>query len=167
MRRYQEEVATAAAWFGLPLGEDVPVENREDSPRAVPEAVELFVRLEDAAPVEPSAEGQLAPRSDAAERRDLPCVERDRLELVASLNEEVSRPAVSGDVLLVAAAPCALAMSTPVAFAAGMLAAGRHGILIKGGRYLEVLGRVRTVAFDKTGTLTRGRPSPRNPGLSR
>lgn len=61
-------------------------------------------------------------------------------------------------VLLVAAAPCALAMSTPVAFAAGMSAAGRHGILIKGGRYLEVLGRVRTVAFDKTGTLTRGRP---------
>jgi Cd2+/Zn2+-exporting ATPase len=61
-------------------------------------------------------------------------------------------------VLLVAASPCALAMSTPVAFAAGMSAAGRHGILIKGGRYLEVLGRVRTVAFDKTGTLTRGRP---------
>lgn len=61
-------------------------------------------------------------------------------------------------VLLVAAAPCALAMSTPVAFAAGMSAAGRHGILIKGGRYLEVLGRIRTVAFDKTGTLTRGRP---------
>ena len=61
-------------------------------------------------------------------------------------------------VLLVAAAPCALAMSTPVAFAAGMSAAGRHGILIKGGRYLEVLGRVRTVTFDKTGTLTRGRP---------
>lgn len=61
-------------------------------------------------------------------------------------------------VLLVAAAPCALAMSTPVAFAAGISAAGRHGILIKGGRYLEVLAHVRTVAFDKTGTLTRGRP---------
>jgi len=60
--------------------------------------------------------------------------------------------------LLVAAAPCALAMSTPVAYAAGISAAGRHGILIKGGRHLDTLGRVRTVAFDKTGTLTRGRP---------
>ncbi|HQR66392.1 MAG TPA: cation-translocating P-type ATPase [Thermoanaerobaculia bacterium] len=61
-------------------------------------------------------------------------------------------------VLLVAAAPCALAMSTPVAFAAGISVAGRHGILVKGGRSLEVLGRARTIAFDKTGTLTRGRP---------
>ncbi len=60
--------------------------------------------------------------------------------------------------LLVAAAPCALAMSTPVAYAAGISAAGRHGVLIKGGRHLDTLGRVRTIAFDKTGTLTRGRP---------
>lgn len=68
---------------------------------------------------------------------------------------ELLRKAV---LLLVAAAPCALAMSTPVAYAAGISAAGRHGILIKGGRHLDTLGRVRTVAFDKTGTLTRGRP---------
>ncbi|MBL8692638.1 MAG: cation-translocating P-type ATPase [Planctomycetes bacterium] len=61
-------------------------------------------------------------------------------------------------VLLVAAAPCALAMSTPVAFAAGISIAGKHGILIKGGRHLEMLGRIRSIAFDKTGTLTRGRP---------
>ncbi len=60
--------------------------------------------------------------------------------------------------LLVAAAPCALAMSTPVAFAAGMSAAGRHGILVKGGEHLETLGLIRAIAFDKTGTLTRGRP---------
>ncbi len=66
--------------------------------------------------------------------------------------------AARGVVLLVAAAPCALVMSMPVAMAAGIAAAGRHGILIKGGAHLEHLGAIKTVAFDKTGTLTRGRP---------
>ncbi len=61
-------------------------------------------------------------------------------------------------VLLVAAAPCALIMSIPVAMAASIGAAGRQGILIKGGVHLEHLSRIRTIAFDKTGTLTRGQP---------
>jgi Cd2+/Zn2+-exporting ATPase len=62
-------------------------------------------------------------------------------------------------VLLVAAAPCALVMSMPVAMAAGITAAGKHGILIKGGAHLEQLGAIAAVAFDKTGTLTQGEPS--------
>jgi Cd2+/Zn2+-exporting ATPase len=61
-------------------------------------------------------------------------------------------------VLLVAAAPCALVMSMPMAMATGIGRASRRGILVKGGVHLEHLAKVRWVALDKTGTLTHGTP---------
>ncbi len=61
-------------------------------------------------------------------------------------------------VVLVAAAPCAFAISVPVTVVAAIGAATRSGVLIKGGAALEALAGVRAVALDKTGTLTRNRP---------
>ena len=57
---------------------------------------------------------------------------------------------------LVISCPCALVISIPLAFFAGIGCASKNGILIKGGNYLEQLSKVGTVVFDKTGTLTTG-----------
>ena len=62
-------------------------------------------------------------------------------------------------VVLVAASPCALAISVPITVVAAVGAASKFGVIIKGGAALEALGTIRTVALDKTGTLTRNHPA--------
>ncbi len=70
---------------------------------------------------------------------------------------------VSGDVVravavLVVATPCPLLLATPIAIVSGLSRTARHGVLVRNGGSLELLGRARTLLVDKTGTLTAGRP---------
>lgn len=62
-------------------------------------------------------------------------------------------------VILVAASPCAVVLSSPAVMLSAIALAGRHGILVKGGVHLEQLGRLDVLAMDKTGTITSGHPS--------
>lgn len=59
-------------------------------------------------------------------------------------------------IFLVISCPCALVISVPLGFFGGIGAASRHGVLVKGSNYLEILSEMKTIVFDKTGTLTRG-----------
>lgn len=110
------------------------------------------------------AESQRSPTqqfTDKFERIFVPCV----LALVVVLlfawvviDEPFSASFYRAMAVLVAASPCALAISVPSAVLSGVGRAARGGVLIKGGAPLEALGRVTAIAFDKTGTLTEGKP---------
>ena len=60
-------------------------------------------------------------------------------------------------IFLMVSCPCALVVSVPLSFFAGIGCAAKRGVLVKGGNYLEILGLADTAVFDKTGTLTEGR----------
>lgn len=75
-----------------------------------------------------------------------------------ALGEESQAAFYDSVILLVAMSPCALVISTPAATLSAMAWAARNGILIRGGEYIESLGRIQIIAMDKTGTLTQGRP---------
>ncbi len=78
------------------------------------------------------------------------------------IDEPFSESVYRAITVLVAASPCALAISTPSAVLSGIARAAQKGVLIKGGKALEDLGTITTIAFDKTGTLTEGKPKLTN-----
>lgn len=77
---------------------------------------------------------------------------------IAALTFLISRNPLSTAAVLVVACSCSFALATPVAMLASVGASAKHGLLIKGGKYLELLARADVLLVDKTGTLTLGQP---------
>ena len=78
------------------------------------------------------------------------------VRLVMGLTSEWEQWLYRALTFLVTSCPCALVVSIPLSFFAGIGGASKEGVLIKGSNYLETLSQVKTVVFDKTGTLTKG-----------
>jgi Cd2+/Zn2+-exporting ATPase/Cu+-exporting ATPase len=77
--------------------------------------------------------------------------------MAAFITFVASREVRSAIAVVIVAGACGIAAGTPLAIMGAIGRAARLGVIIKGGKYLEILGRVNTVVFDKTGTLTLGR----------
>ena len=78
------------------------------------------------------------------------------IRLLGGLDGQWEQWAYRALTFLVTSCPCALVVSIPLSFFAGIGGASREGVLVKGSNYLETLSQVKTVVFDKTGTLTKG-----------
>jgi Cd2+/Zn2+-exporting ATPase/Cu+-exporting ATPase len=78
--------------------------------------------------------------------------------MIAALTFLISRNPLSTAAVLLVACSCSFALATPVAMLASVGASARRGLLIKGGKYLELLARADVLLVDKTGTLTLGQP---------
>lgn len=77
---------------------------------------------------------------------------------IAAITYLVSRNPLATAAVLLVACSCSFALATPIAMLASIGAGAKQGLLIKGGRYLELLAKADTVLIDKTGTLTTGKP---------
>lgn len=77
---------------------------------------------------------------------------------IALITYLITRNPLSTAAVLLVACSCSFALATPIAMLASIGAAAKHGLLIKGGRYIELLAKADTVLIDKTGTLTTGKP---------
>ncbi len=112
--------------------------------------------------------GQIVELVEAAEKRAAP-IQRvaDKYAsyftpitvLIAALVWLISGEFMRAVTVVVVACPCGLVLATPTAVVAGLANGARRGILIKGGAFLEMLGKADIVGLDKTGTLTRGQPN--------
>jgi Cu+-exporting ATPase len=80
---------------------------------------------------------------------------------IAALTFLISRDPLATAAVLLVACSCAIALATPIAMLASIGAGARHGLMIKGGKYLEALDKADVLLIDKTGTLTLGKPEIR------